>query len=323
MNVGGMALAQHTSSRLSLLSSSRLYATTAKWEKPDMSRTTTEAETAKRLKQHDTSEVSTRAWLIIGGTVAATVAFLIMELNPGSASGEERVIDTRPPGDTRNVKTMVGEYSAELLQSHAPLKAAHTHVTSIMLFADDQNKQIITHGYIAHLNEDVMYELLYDSDKSDAKLLGIKYIITEKLFKSVPEFEKKFWTSNAYAVRSGITVAPGLPWTMEHKLMSDLAPTYSKAMSMWDVYRDPLPFGAPSLLITPTHDGQVNPRLIQERDARLGVNTAKEKEHRRDIPMPRLQPGSDAWETDGAIQFRAMPVSGKESPKQVRKVPTQ
>lgn len=46
-----------------------------------------------------------------------------MELHPGhGASGEERVltdtrgIDTKPPGDTRNVKTMIGEYSAEMLQ---------------------------------------------------------------------------------------------------------------------------------------------------------------------------------------------------------------
>lgn len=63
-----------------------------------------------------------------------------------------------------------------------------------------------------------MQSLLFDSDKAGARLLGVEYVITEKLYNQLPEQEKKLWQPRAWEVKSGSLVAPGMPMTIEHKV---------------------------------------------------------------------------------------------------------
>jgi hypothetical protein len=84
----------------------------------------------------------------------------------------------KTPGDMRNVKTFVGESISATLQRKSPLNAHHTYWTSIPCKCGDVHDQKIGHHYVAHVNEDVMQSVIYDSNKSDAKLIGVEYIIT-------------------------------------------------------------------------------------------------------------------------------------------------
>jgi hypothetical protein len=43
-------------------------------------------------------------------------------------------------------------------------------------------KQVESHLYCASLNEDVKQCLIYDSNDKDAKITGVEYIISAKLF---------------------------------------------------------------------------------------------------------------------------------------------
>ena len=43
-------------------------------------------------------------------------------------------------------------------------------------------KQVESHLYCASLNEDVKQCLIYDSNDKDAKIIGVEYIISAKLF---------------------------------------------------------------------------------------------------------------------------------------------
>ena len=43
--------------------------------------------------------------------------------------------------------------------------------------------------------------IIYDSNKADAKLIGIEYIISRKLFDTLPAEERKYWHSHEYEVR--------------------------------------------------------------------------------------------------------------------------
>lgn len=61
--------------------------------------------------------------------------------------------------------------------------------------------QVEAHHYCSHLSEDVRQCVIYDSDASDARLIGVEYIISRRLFDSLPEEEKKYWHSHTYEVR--------------------------------------------------------------------------------------------------------------------------
>jgi hypothetical protein len=45
--------------------------------------------------------------------------------------------------------------------------------------------------------------IIYDSDKADARLIGIEYVIDESIFKTLPTEEKKLWHSHKFEVESG------------------------------------------------------------------------------------------------------------------------
>lgn len=52
-----------------------------------------------------------------------------------------------------------------------------------------------------------------------------------------------------------------------------------------------------------TQDGQIHPELVQARDKRFEVSTAKKKQDRADIPMPTVDPMANAWEKGQVRQF--------------------
>lgn len=83
------------------------------------------------------------------------------------------------------------------------------------------------------MNEDVNQCVIYDSDETNARLIGIEYIITEKIYKKLPEEEKKYWHSHIHEVKSGELYAPRLPEIAEKELMKKLVHTYGKTVHTW------------------------------------------------------------------------------------------
>jgi hypothetical protein len=207
------------------------------------------------------------------------------------------------PGDRERVKTRVGEGMSSVIQSFTPLKSFDTHISSIKHYGNNFRRQVQVHEYIMHVNEDMMQALIMDSDRSDAKLMGVEYIISEKLYKQLPEEEKKLWYSKGFEMKSGAMVAPRMPLPMEHKLMSDLAPTYAKSVSLWQVDKDRLPLGVPQFLIAPAKEGMLNLDLLRQRDSELGIDTEAERKNRVDIQIPM---SSDSW-----TQMKGVELTGK------------
>jgi len=83
-----------------------------------------------------------------------------------------------------------------------------------------------------------------DSDQPNARLIGIEYIVSERIFETLPEEEKRFWHSHAYEVSSGALIAPRVPGVAELGDMQKLAGTYGKTWHTWQIDRgDALPLG--------------------------------------------------------------------------------
>lgn len=51
------------------------------------------------------------------------------------------------------------------------------------------------HHYVTVLNEDVMQAVIYDGNTKNARLMGVEYIISERLFKTLPPEEKNCGTA--------------------------------------------------------------------------------------------------------------------------------
>lgn len=209
------------------------------------------------------------------------------------------------PGGEKSTKTSAIEAGTSLFQSFRPINAIHTHLCAFHFYSHDVKRQVPAHHFCSHLNEDVSQCVIYDSDRSDAKLIGIEYIVTEKVFRTFPEEEKKYWHSHNYEVKSGLLIAPGVPEMAETALMKELAPTYGKTIHTWQIDRDILPFGPPQLMMSFTQDGQVDESLVRERDQNMIFKTEELRRRRHDIPTPSIDPKVDQWYRSGtAIQFK-------------------
>lgn len=224
--------------------------------------------------------------------------------------------EPKAPGDPKSGKTKLLEAGAAVLQAKSPLSGIHAHVCGFHFYSGDMGRQVIAHHYCSHLSEDMLQCVIYDSDKKDARLIGIEYIISAKLFATLPEEEKKLWHSHVYEVKSGQLIAPGLPDVAENELMKDLVGTYGKTIHTWQIDKDKsLPLGAPQLMMGFTEDGQANAKLVEARDHGYDLSTAEKKKNRADLPEPKVDPAANGWEHGKGVQLEFKPVETKTPAK--------
>lgn len=130
------------------------------------------------------------------------------------------------------VKTSAGmstlEAGAQLIQSRPPVDAMSAYLDGFHFYSGDKNGQMEAHHYVTVLNDEVMQAVIYDGNTKDARLMGVEYIISERLFNTLPPEEKKLWHSHQYEVKSGSLIAPGLPAVADKALMSKIVNTYGK-----------------------------------------------------------------------------------------------
>jgi len=193
---------------------------------------------------------------------------------------------------------------AEMSGGNGPIRAIHAHVCGLHFYSGEPKRALRVDHYCSHLNPDVFQCVIYDSDKANARLIGIEYIISEALFTQLPAEEKKLWHSHRYEVMSGLLTAPGLSDVAEKELMGELVNTYGKTWHLWQVDRgDKLPLGLPKLMMGFTADGQVDPKALANRDNELNRDQATVKVQRMDLPARPVAAGADAWQHGPAFQI--------------------
>jgi hypothetical protein len=226
--------------------------------------------------------------------------------------GKNTSSNVESPGGEKTAKTAVLETGADVLQNKAPLQAMSMYLDGFHFYSGNMKGQMEAHHYCTQLNEDVVQCMIFDGNGKDAKIMGVEYIVSERLFKTLPEEEKKLWHSHHHEVKSGTLIAPGLPLVAEHELMEKLVSTYGKTFHTWHTDRDlKLPLGHPLVMMGFTKDGQLADSLIRRRDERFRISTAEKRRNRADIPLPKVQPGANAWERG---EIRQLKVSTEKEP---------
>ena len=148
---------------------------------------------------------------------------------------------------------------------------------------------------------DVRQCLIYDTPEPNARLIGVEYMISAKVFKTLDPEERKLWHSHVFEVKSGMLIMAGpngLPtgaWEVaETKEMEDVIGLYGKTYHFWQVDRgDNLPLGGPELMMSFTTEEQCPgfKGMVGERDSRFKVNHEQKAEKRSYIQDPPIHDG--------------------------------
>jgi hypothetical protein len=232
----------------------------------------------------------------------AVGALLLALAACGADNTESKVA---PPGAKASATTQALETGADVLQEKAPLEALNAYLDGFHFYSGDMAGQMEAHHFCGHLNEDTIQCVIFDGNTANAKIMGVEYIVSRRLFDTLPAEEKHLWHSHVHEVRSGTLIAPGIPAVAEHALMQQLAGTYGKTWHTWHTDKhDALPIGTPMLMMGFTQDGQLNGQLVTERDRRFDVSSVRKREQRADIAYPAIDSEADAWQKGIAPQLQ-------------------
>ena len=208
------------------------------------------------------------------------------------------------PGEPATALTKTLDAGADALQSRPPVAALNAYLDGFHFYNGNSKAQMEAHHYCSILNEEVIQCVIYDGNMKNAKLMGLEYIISERLFATLAAAEKALWHSHVHEVKSGQLIAPGIPAPAEHALMEKLVRTYGKTWHTWHTDQDKeLPLGMPQLMMGFTADGQADPSMVNQRNERFGIYSAAKKKAREDIPTPAILSGADAWRQGKVIQI--------------------
>ena len=222
-----------------------------------------------------------------------------------ACGGDNTASTVEAPGAPPDARTRTLEAGAAILQDKAPLDALDSYVDGFHFANGDLERQVEAHHYCSSLTADVRQCVIFDGNGRDAKLTGVEYIVSRRVFESLPVEERKLWHSHGYEVTSGLLVAPGIPDVAEHELMEDLAGTYGKTWHTWHTGQGhALPTGHPLLMAGFTADGQVDDELVAARDRRFSLATGDKRKLREDIRVPDVIEGADAWQQGEVLQLR-------------------
>ncbi|SKB95629.1 Protein of unknown function [Salegentibacter salinarum] len=213
-----------------------------------------------------------------------------------TSCGEDRKSDTEVPGRDESTKTNVLETGSNLIQTKAPFDPMEVYLVGFHPMKQDPGHQMEAHHFCTQINEDFAQCVLFDGNTEDARLTGIEYIISERLFETLPEEEKQYWHPHNYEILSGQLVAPGLPDIAETELMDSKMNSYGKTWHTWSTDKgDELPFGDPMLAWSFNRDGEANPELVRRRNEAMDIDPNEKREQRKElISKANPQEGVDA-----------------------------
>ena len=203
---------------------------------------------------------------------------------------EERQPPTEPAGEPKMIRQAILEMGSGILQDFTPVKQFDIYVCGFHPARDDPSMQMEAHHYCKQVNQDFLQCVLFDGNTADANLIGIEYIISEKLFGELPEEERRYWHPHNFEILSGTLVAPGLPDVAEKAMLTLLMNSYGKTWHTWHTGRQDrpgsghaLPFGDPMLMWSFNRNGELDEDLKRHTAQGLGVDYNEKREQRQDL----------------------------------------
>jgi hypothetical protein len=96
----------------------------------------------------------------------------------------------QPAGAPESMRTSALATAASAVQRDAPVTNLDVYLVGFHPLKDDPSHQIEAHHFCHVVNEDLMQCALFDGNTRTANLIGIEYIISERLFQRLPRQER-------------------------------------------------------------------------------------------------------------------------------------
>ena len=226
----------------------------------------------------------------------------------------QTVREAAPPGAQKSTKTSALELGAKVLQGNTPVAIMDIYLNGFHPMKSHPEMQMEAHHFCHQVNEDFAQCTLFDGNGREANLNGIEYIISEKLFAGLPQEERKYWHPHNGEILSGQLVAPGIPSVAEKALMKGKMNSYGKTWHVWNTgmfgaQADKLPLGEPMLAWSFNRDGEPLPGLVEQRDKRMGIDSARIRKNRAEL-KPLAHPQSGVNDLKGAFARPSTAIEG-------------
>lgn len=91
------------------------------------------------------------------------------------------------PGAPKSTESKMLGMGADILQGRSPISAINMSLNGFHFYADDMGRQIEAHHFCHHISEEFFQCVIYDGNKTDSRLIGIEYIVSERIFKTLPD----------------------------------------------------------------------------------------------------------------------------------------
>jgi hypothetical protein len=237
----------------------------------------------------------------------AVLSSLALTMVAGTLSPVRKLFAQTAPGQEHDsTGTKATGMGRRRLQGKHPIDQIDAYVCGLHFYNGDMDRQVIAHHFCSHRSEEFLQCVIYDTNKPDARLIGIEYIVSARLFGGLPDEEKRYWHSHQFEVKSGQLTAPSIPEPVEHEIMKTLVNTYGKTWHTWQYDRHAdLPLGVPQLMMGFTQPGQAQGSLVKEVEKEVHYSVEERMRDRQDIEAPVVLAGANAWERGKIYQIRS------------------
>lgn len=121
------------------------------------------------------------------------------------------------------------------------------HIDAEQHFPGDDKK--IAHHYCKPVAGGMFECQLYDSDKSDARLVGVEVVVPTDIYNKFTAGEKGNWHYHKEEIPKVNAKLPDLSSDEAAKVVKTLEETYGKIYLLWNPVQGDLPIGNPSITI--------------------------------------------------------------------------
>src|ERR671928_463882 len=118
--------------------------------------------------------------------VTSTFFVGLLAMSIGQPVAAQDVKSQPPEGAEKTTKAKVLELGASVLQGAAPLRDMDIYLDGFHVMKDNPQHQMEAHHYCRQVNEDFAQCVLFDGNTAASNLNGIEYIISGRLFESLP-----------------------------------------------------------------------------------------------------------------------------------------
>lgn len=120
------------------------------------------------------------------------------------------------------------------------LDGFHNYKTDANLPPEKQLQLRVAH-FCIHYSPDLIECIIYDTNGSVAskhpRLMGVEYVITDKVYQSLSKEEKSYWHPHDGEVDSGMLRLPGMEANQEKDVLNFVKTTWGKTWHAWNPER--------------------------------------------------------------------------------------